>query len=621
MKAAFSASQQGYPLKDAFILDSGSTTHICNDLSRIEDVRPSTPGDYIWAGSSKVWIRGYGAVTLTTEGSQDKQALHIVNVAWCPDFLCSLVSFRLLRRQGIWWDNREDPTSLRRWDGTIIAILSERHGQWIIEDTTPFDSAFHVRMNRTKRSPQRATAMLWHKRLGHPGPSAIEHLIQQSEGVRIKGITTVQCDACGRSKSKRQIRRALRLNDEGPGERIAIDFHEYEADSFTKEKSQMLITCRNSRYVWDFYFKDNRPARSIIRLLALFIQFMKKQFNITVKVIETDNEIVTVKQEVEKWCTSLSIRLEPSAPDTQAQNGGAERSGGVIKEKARAIRLDANLPWELWPEITRAAVYLYNRTPNYPNKWKSPYEIFFTRAAATNGIVTGPRRPNQAHLRAYGCKAFAMTDDTHRGKSRLQRLDPKAWIGYLVGYQSTNIYRIWIPSMAKVISTRDVVFNEDTIFNGKTEDLMDNLMHNTLEEIATWVRTVELPGTQSQQPETETFYEDDTTQEESPRTQKTRYHQGRKVVEAYLTPPPTPPPVALLVQGEVNNEDMTNMSNQSTSMTNPWAAAFMAGTESGHIANKWASFLDQLGLVKRKESPLKEAELEKLQEHLEGLYM
>ncbi|KAF7576644.1 hypothetical protein PtrM4_008840 [Pyrenophora tritici-repentis] len=593
MKAAFSASQQGYPLKDAFILDSGSTTHICNDLSRIEDVRPSTPGDYIWAGSSKVWIRGYGAVTLTTEGSQDKQALHIVNVAWCPDFLCSLVSFRLLRRQGIWWDNREDPTSLRRWDGTIIAILSERHGQWIIEDTTPFDSAFHVRMNRTKRSPQRATAMLWHKRLGHPGPSAIEHLIQQSEGVRIKGITTVQCDACGRSKSKRQIRRALRLNDEGPGERIAIDFHEYEADSFTKEKSQMLITCRNSRYVWDFYFKDNRPARSIIRLLALFIQFMKKQFNITVKVIETDNEIVTVKQEVEKWCTSLSIRLEPSAPDTQAQNGGAERSGGVIKEKARAIRLDANLPWELWPEITRAAVYLYNRTPNYPNKWKSPYEIFFTRAAATNGIVTGPRRPNQAHLRAYGCKAFAMTDDTHRGKSRLQRLDPKAWIGYLVGYQSTNIYRIWIPSMAKVISTRDVVFNEDTIFNGKTEDLMDNLMHNTLEEIATWVRTVELTGTQSQQPETETFYEDDTTQEESPRTQKTRYHQGRKVVEAYLTPPPTPPPVALLVQGEVNNEDMTNMSNQSTSMTNPWAAAFMAGTESGHIGQHEGKPIDK----------------------------
>ena len=68
-----------------------------------------------------------------------------------------------------------------------------------------------------------------------------------------------------------------------------------------------------------------------------------------------------------------------------------------------------------------------------------------------------------------------MTDDTPRRKSRLQRLDPKAWIGYLIGYQSTNIYPVCIPSLAKVISTRDVVFDESVVFSGKTADLMDNL--------------------------------------------------------------------------------------------------------------------------------------------------
>jgi hypothetical protein len=47
--------------------------------------------------------------------------------------------------------------------------------------------------------------------------------------------------------------------------------------------------------------------------------------------------------------------------------------------------------------------------------------------------------------------------------------------------------------MAKVISTRDVIFNEDKIFSGKTEDLMDNLIHSTLNKIATWIRSVELP--------------------------------------------------------------------------------------------------------------------------------
>jgi hypothetical protein len=91
----------------------------------------------------------------------------------------------------------------------------------------------------------------------------------------------------------------------------------------------------------------------------------------------------------------------------------------VIKEKVRAIRLDANLLWELWLEITRVVVYLYNRTLNYLNNWKSPYEVFFTWAAAMNGIVTGPRRLNLAYLKAYSSKAFAMTDDTHRMKLRL----------------------------------------------------------------------------------------------------------------------------------------------------------------------------------------------------------
>jgi hypothetical protein len=101
-----------------------------------------------------------------------------------------------------------------------------------------------------------------------------------------------------------------------------------------------------------------------------------------------------------------------------------------------------------------------------------------------------------------------MSDDTHRGKSRLQRLDPKAWIGYLVGYRSSNIYRIWIPLLAKVISTRDVTFDEQIVFDSKTEDLHDNLMHTTLEEIATLVRTLELLGPTSYL-EAESFYEDD----------------------------------------------------------------------------------------------------------------
>jgi hypothetical protein len=523
--------------------------------------------------------------------------LQLRDVAWCPDILCNLVSFRLLKQQGMWWDTKSDPTALKDRDNNTIAHLAEAHGQWILEAQDASNAVFFTRSinSRTKRPAQKADAIRWHKRLGHPGPAALEHLVQQSEGVRIKGITTVQCNACGKAKTKRQVRRTPRVNDQGPGERLAIDFHTYEEGSSTKEKSQMLVTDRYSGFLWDFYFKDNRLGKTIISFLDTMVRFLEQQYNIGVKVIECDGEIATTKPEVSRWCTARSIQLEPSAPDTQAQNGGAERSGGVIKDKARTIRLDANLPWELWPEIVRAAVYLHNRTPNYSNAWKSPYEVFFTTAALHNGIVTSPRKPNQTHLKAYGCKAFALTDDTLRGKSRLQRLDPRAWIGYLVGYRSSNIYRIWIPSMAKVISTRDVVFDEDSVFSGKTEDLMDNLMHSRLNEIAAWMRAVELPEPTHEEPETATFYEDDivhgsdTTQQDD----QPGYYQGRKVDYAYPTPPTTPPPVVLLMQLSLGEHQGGSRAPTGSSRTIPWEAAFMAGAQAGPVGTHDGKIIDK----------------------------
>jgi hypothetical protein len=142
-------------------------------------------------------------------------------------------------------------------------------------------------------------------------------------------------------------------------------------------------------------------------------------------------------------------------------------------------------------------------------------QSIFTTAALYDGIATLPRKPNHAHLKAYGCKTFALTSDTKRGKLRLQRLDPRAWIGYLVDYQSSNIYWVWVPSIGKTISTRDVIFDEDTVFNGKREDVKHNLMHSTLNEIAMWTRTIELPELPPSEGESETtrFYEDDTVQE------------------------------------------------------------------------------------------------------------
>ena len=48
-------------------------------------------------------------------------------------------------------------------------------------------------------------------------------------------------------------------------------------------------------------------------------------------------------------------------------------------------------------------------------------------------------------------------------------------IGYLIGYDSINIFHIWIPSNQCIISTWDVTFDESLFYNPQAPDLAKQL--------------------------------------------------------------------------------------------------------------------------------------------------
>jgi hypothetical protein len=491
MNKGYTFSIAQYPLKNSAILDSGTTIHIFNEITRFLRFRTAPIGDFVWAGEHKVRIQGYGDVDVEIQGPKVKRILRLFDVAFCEDFACNLVSLRQLHRHGYWWDNRPGFNHLRfSKDNSTVAILQTHHNQFVLE-YVPEDmskSAFYTRRNKfnswTIRRPISGDAWRWHLRLGHPGPQALEHLVNSSQGVRIRGPKTVECVSCGLSKAKRQIRRETRDVCEGPGLQLAIDFHDYEP-GLQNFKSTMLVTDRWSGNMWDYYLQ-NRKAVSIIAALTHLFGLLERQYDIKPKVIECDNELYTQKHDVRHFLEDEKhMKVEPSAPYAQSQNGGAERSAAVVKNKARAMREGAKLPAALWPEINRAAVYLQNRTPCYNYNWKTPYERFHTYLAYRDGVVVDHKKPQQAHLKVYGCKAFALTTETLKKSNRLQRLNPKAWLGFLVGYDSTNNYRIWNPKLNKVISTRDVIFDEDALFDGDIKRLQDDLLHINLDVLTT----------------------------------------------------------------------------------------------------------------------------------------
>ncbi|KAF4474070.1 Retrovirus-related Pol polyprotein from transposon TNT [Colletotrichum fructicola Nara gc5] len=246
--------------------------------------------------------------------------------------------------------------------------------------------------------------------------------------------------------------------------------------------------------IWDYYLVE-RSLSTIDIVLENLFGILQRQFQVKPKAVECDNEILREGIVASSFLHSHHIKVESSAPNTQAQNGGAEASGRAVKMKARAMRIGARLPEHLWVEIYRAAVYLYNRTPKYMYSWRTPYDRFHTALAHRDGIVVQDRKPHQAHLRVYGCKAYAMTSEAQLQQRKKQKLNPKAWIGFLVGYQSTNIYRIWNPQTGRIIATRDVIFNEDELFNGNINQLRDDILHIGQQELIDLLKQVEEPET------------------------------------------------------------------------------------------------------------------------------
>ena len=76
------------------------------------------------------------------------------------------------------------------------------------------------------------------------------------------------------------------------------------------------------------------------------------------------------------------------------------------------------------------------------------------------------------------CKIYVFIkskDDSDKPR-RFQKLAPKTYIGYFVGYKSTNIYKIWIFYKKKVVSIQDMIFNEEAFFDSKPTKIITKLI-------------------------------------------------------------------------------------------------------------------------------------------------
>jgi hypothetical protein len=123
-----------------------------------------------------------------------------------------------------------------------------------------------------------------------------------------------------------------------------VDFHNY-AFEINEYISQVILTNRATSYVWDYYFVTRKFA-NLIRMFNAFFNIIKVHNFIKIKIVKYNNKIEKHSQ-IAEFLASKSIRIKPSALNTQSQNGSAKRLKGVLKNKKCAMRVKARFPYAL----------------------------------------------------------------------------------------------------------------------------------------------------------------------------------------------------------------------------------------------------------------------------------
>ena len=249
-------------------------------------------------------ILGYGDVHLkVNKPNGNRGMIRLRNVAFCTDFATNLVSFRLLRKKDYFWDNEGNNNLLRRKDKSILCEMKEIHGQQVIEyiPAERYNSVF-ITSRFPRRRKQRITskhprpaskgdAMLWHLRLGHPGPLSLHHLGLRAMGVKLRGPKTKECQHCSLAKIKKQISRRP------PDREVDKPFNELHIDWTDLKTARagfvrvMFIHDSFSGRSFPYFMTTHGEEKETLRVLKDFIPFIRLKYKLDVSVIRSDNEL------------------------------------------------------------------------------------------------------------------------------------------------------------------------------------------------------------------------------------------------------------------------------------------------------------------------------------------
>ena len=197
--------------------------------------------------------------------------------------------------------------------------------------------------------------------------------------------------------------------------------------------------CFRSGYHLAELLKSKSDAPTVWRRMLLRIQSL----GYLVTVLRIDNDSVFLGEAFMAVCDEFHISVQRSVPHRHHQLARIERHWRTISDAVAALLCDSGLPKRFWGFAFITVAFVRNR-------------VWHSGACCIPFMMVHGGKPDLSRLRVFGCPAYV-----HVEKESRRKLDPKAWMGILVGYASDSpCWLVYNPVTGNVIRTQNARFDE-----------------------------------------------------------------------------------------------------------------------------------------------------------------
>lgn len=502
-------------------LDSGATSHMCNDEKAFASLSKGSLGYVKLANDDKIEIRGIGTVKIRSNVNNNFQYCSLFNTLFVPELKENLISINKATISNSAVVFKGDAAKILNKNKDVILEAKRDNGLYIVEEFKEpvleigkLESTFK---SCDKNSSANDSLELWHNRMGHLNVFSLKQLQREN---MVKGLPNfksleITCTACIRGKQTRlPFATKQRKSTTKRLELVHTDIcGPMKKESLSKSIYFITFIDDFSRKIFVYFMNKKSEALDKFKSFKIMVE---NETGEKIKRLRSDNGTEYNSKSFKDFCLQNGIKQEFTAEYTPQQNGIAERSNRTLVEMSRCLMIKANLPEYLWAELINTSTYIRNRCPTKLNGAATPEELWTFK------------KPDVSYFREIGSKAFVLNKSAKNSK-----FTPRSEEFILIGYsQDAKAYRLWKKGTRLVIKSRDVRFIENQYTKNKGNFYEFNINIQNNDDGSSIENTVKVEGLKFSTKGNSTEGNTNTETENDPVTKAEQRNENKKLEQS-----------------------------------------------------------------------------------------